>query len=101
MAEANDDISTTEPTLPRAMTWIQRAASELGLGAMEKLEVTSGMRSEVGSEACCRSAFGFGHMENLEADLQDSGSIGRFLLAVYFTSFLFSCTGMAAQGVCS
>jgi hypothetical protein len=64
------------------MTWIRRAASELGLGAMEKLEVTSGTRSEVGSEACCRSGFGFGYMENLEV----SGSIGGFLL---FSSLLF------------
>jgi hypothetical protein len=81
MVEANDDISTTEPTLPRAMTWIRRAASKPGLGAMEMLEVTSGMRSEVGSEACCRSGFGFGYMVNLEV----SGSIGGFLL---FSSLL-------------
>jgi hypothetical protein len=61
MAEANDEISGTEPVLPGAMAWIRRTASELG----------------------------FRYMENLEV----SGSIGGFLL--------FSCTGMAAQGVCS
>jgi hypothetical protein len=38
----NNDISTTEPALPGAMTWSLRNANELGLGATGKLAVCVG-----------------------------------------------------------
>jgi hypothetical protein len=37
MAEANDDINSTESTLPGAMPWIWRTASELRLGTSAKI----------------------------------------------------------------
>ena len=42
IAEANDDISSTEPALLGARARIRRTASELWFGAKEKLEVYIG-----------------------------------------------------------
>jgi hypothetical protein len=37
MAEANDNVSSTEPALSGAIAWIRRATSELRFGDMKKL----------------------------------------------------------------
>jgi hypothetical protein len=83
MAEAIDDISPTEPALPGAIAWILRTASELGLGAMEKLEVNFG--NALGG--------GLGTMPSAGAMAWiQRGGLGGFRvdLEVLFSSLLFS-----------
>jgi hypothetical protein len=92
MAEANDDIRSTEPALPGAIAWILRTASELGLGAMEKLEVYFG-NALGGGFATIPSAGATAGIER--------GGLGGFRhdLEVLFSSLLFSSPSFSSYWI--
>jgi hypothetical protein len=83
MAEANDDINSTEPTLPGAMAWIRRTASELALGGMEKRKVSFG--NALGGGLGTMPGFGFAGLDSERWNWRISGQ-----LEVSFSSLLFS-----------
>jgi hypothetical protein len=85
MAEANGDINPTESTLPGAMAWIRRTASELGLGDMEKRKVRFG------------NAHGFAGSDSEKwAWIWTYGELGGFLL---FSSLIGSRPGTNGVGM--
>ena len=86
--KANDDISSTEPALPGARAQILRTASELGLGAMEQLEVYFGnalgggfgMTPSAGAMAWIKR----GRLGGFQLDLE------IFFSSLYFSSYWIS-----------